>query len=474
MRALWALVLIIAATAAGAYFAGHPGRVDITWQDWQIETSVGVLVGVVAIIALLAALLAVVVAALRRMPRNFRRRRAERRRRQGEAALTDGLVALAAGQAKQARRLALRAEALLDDTTVALLLAAEAATREGDAAAARRAYSVLLDRPEAAFLGLRGLIGQALRGGDDVAARNLAERARLSRPGAPWLVEALLVLLARAGDWNAADDLLASAARRRALPAERARHHRGVVLHQLSLAAERRADPRAAAALSAKAQSLAPDLAAPACHRARLLKVQGRRQTALKVIKRAWRSAPHPDLAELYLELQRDATPLARAAAIQRLAARNPEAMETRLAVAEAALAAQLWGEARRQLTLAAAEASAPGPSRRLCRLMAELEEGEAGNLAGARAWLDRAIAAPADPCHVCTACSAQSAEWHPLCPQCGGFDTLRWQSPTMVPQPIAAGPPSIAAPLMLPAPLLSGEAGEAPVAPIGLASRPQ
>src|SRR5262249_19399190 len=146
---------------------------------------------------------------------------------------------------------------------------------------------------------------------------------------------------------------------------------------------------------------------APVCHRVRLLKTQGRRRTAAKVIERAWQTAPHLELAELYLDLLDDPAPLARAAAMQRLAVRNPEASESRLAVAETALQARLWGEARHQLTLAAASAAAAGPSRRLCRLMAELEEGETGNLAAARAWLDRAIAAPRDPCYVCAVCAA-------------------------------------------------------------------
>src|SRR5216683_1978321 len=133
----------------------------------------------------------------------------------------------------------------------------------------------------------------------------------------------------------------------------RTRHHRGIVLYELSREAERRGDQRQAARLAAQAQVLAPDLAAPACHHARLLIALGKKRIAARTIERAWRTAPHPDLARLYIEIDPDAPPLARAAAVQRLAAQNPEASESHLAIAEAALAAQLWGEARRHLTLA-------------------------------------------------------------------------------------------------------------------------
>jgi HemY protein len=479
MRRLIALVLVAAAVVGAAFFADHPGHVEIVWQGWQLDTSVGVLLGAVALVVLVVSLLVLLVAALRRVPRNLRRRRAARRQRDGEAALTRGVVALAAGQPAQAQLAARRAAALLDDAPMALLLAAEAATRQGDTAAARGAYTALLERPETAFLGLRGLIGQAMRAADDATARHLAERAHKLRPDARWLVDALLVLMARAGDWAAARATLASAARRRVLPAERTRHHRGVVLYELSRDAERRGDRRSALRLAAQAQALAADLAAPAVHHAGLLIALGRKHAAAKAIERAWRDAPHPDLARLYLDLRPEAAPLARAAAAQQLWAQNPEASESHLAVAETALAAQLWGEARRHLTLAiAAAAPRPGPSRRLCRLMARLEESEAGNMPVARDWLDRAIGAPPDPCYVCARCGGESLDWQALCRECGGFDTLLWQSPAAGERAIAAHSASASSPLMLPTPEEPGAAGLArslPHSPAsGLAAPPQ
>jgi HemY protein len=427
MRALLVMLLLAAAVAGGAFFAGHPGQVEIVWQGWQVDTSVGVLVAAAALLALVAALLALAVAAVRRVPRNLRRRRTARRRRRGERELTGGIVALAAGQVDVALLHAGRARRLLDDAPMTLLLSGEAAHRQGDAAAARQAYTTLLARRDTEFLGLRGLIGQALRDGDDATALRLGERARLLRPQAGWLAEKLLVLQARGGDWEAARELLAGAARHGALPPERARHHRGIVLHELSLAAERRGDLRLAAKLAGEAQALAPDLAAPAWQHGRLLLALGRRRAATKALKRAWRSAPHPDLARLYLDLRPEAGPLARAAAAQRLAAQNPAAAESRLAIVEAALAARLWGEAQRHLELAAGPPPAV-PTRRECLLSAQLAEGS-GNPRAAHDWRERAVGAPPDAGYMCRQCGSDSARWQPLCAACGSFDTLAWQA---------------------------------------------
>jgi HemY protein len=450
IRTLLALLLIAAAVAVAVFFADHPGQVEIVWQGWQIDTSVGVLALAALLLAAAAWLLALLFAALWRLPRNLRRRRADRRRRSGDAALTSGLVALAAGQAAEARRQAGRAAQLLDGAPIPLLLLAEAATRQGDAGAAREAYASLLERPDSEFIGLRGLIGQALRDGEDSAARRLATRAQQLRPDAGWLLDTLLVLQARADDWPAAQATLAAAARRRTLPADRQRHHSGIALHQLSLAAERRGDLREAAKLAARAQRQAADLAVPAAQHARLLIALGRRRAAARAIERAWRRAPHPGLARLYLDTTPEAGPLARASVAQRLAAANPQAEESHLVVAEASLAARLWGEARRHLDLAA-EAAAGIPSRRVCRLMARLEESEKGDMAAARSWLDRALAAPPDPCYVCAQCGGDSPDWQPLCRHCSGFDTLQWRCPPHGTTGSLTPPPELAAPLMLP-----------------------
>ena len=317
---------------------------------------------------------------------------------------------------------------LLGETPVVLLLSAEAASRQGDVEAARRVYAALLDRRDTEFLGLRGLIGQALRAGDTRPRCRLPSAPARCAPTHPGSRKtccgcrpAPATGRGRARRWP----------RRRgagALPAGVERHGRGVVLYELSRSIERAGDLRRASGLAAQAQQLAPDLAPIACHNARLLLARGRRRAAARAIERAWQTAPHPELAKLYLEARSAAEPLAGAASLQRLAARNPDAIESHLAIGEAALAARLWGEARRHLTLAA-EASPATPSRRLCLLMARLEESEDGEPKAAREWLDRAIGAPPDPCYVCGRCGTAAPEWQSVCPACGGFDTLAWRA---------------------------------------------
>jgi HemY protein len=453
IRWILGLLFFVALVAVTVFLADHPGRVEIVWQQWQVVTSVGVLATAAFLAALAIWLLVRALSLIVRSPRAFLRLRREHRRRAGYRALTQGMVAVAAGDPQEAQRYARRADALLADPPLTLLLSAQAAQLEGDDTAAKKYFTAMLDRPETEFLGLRGLLTQSLRAGDRSTALRLTRRAVTLRPGTPWVVESLFDLEAREGRWEAADKTLAQAVKHRVVPPARARHYRGVILYERSRAALAGGDRRRGINLAAQAQTLTQDLAAPAAHHARLLLEDRRTGPAAKAVERAWRTAPHPELAQVYGAIHSGEPPLARVKCFERLAAQNPGARESYLALAEAALEAQLWGEARRYLELAMAAAAPPpmapaspravafppgngedaglaGPTPRLCLLMARLEEAEHGSVDGMREWLDRAVGAIPDPRYVCANCGGESREWRSLCPHCGSFDTLVWRTP--------------------------------------------
>ena len=140
--------------------------------------------------------------ALVRLPRTLRERQAARRRRAGDAALTRTLLALAAGETGDARREASRARRLLGDTPATLLLAAEAGRIAGRTDEAETAFRALADRDDAAFLGLRGLLRQAIEREDWAEATALARQAEAVEPGAAWLRRERARLAVRAGEWS--------------------------------------------------------------------------------------------------------------------------------------------------------------------------------------------------------------------------------------------------------------------------------
>lgn len=383
----WIILAVVLGVVAwlAATLAQVPGTVALNWNDWRIETSLGVFAATLLVLMGIAALLYRGWGIVRRAPGLLNRGRRERRQRLGYEALSRGLVAVAAGDAENARRQARRAESLLDGRSLTMLLSAQAAQLQGDDQAAQRFFKAMRERSDTEFLGVRGLLAQAIKREDWDEALQLAERAYRLNPKSEWVVNTLYDLQRRAGRWVDAEATLKQRTALQLLPPGDAPRERADILLQQSAAGS----GDEALALAKKAFQADPGYPAAAARYARLLIADGRHGRAADVIERAWRIQPDPELADLYWDARQSVDALAKVKAAQRLATFNPDHPESRIAVAVAALEARLWGEARTNLESIAGENASP----RVCRLMAELEEAEHGDLSRARVWLMRATA---------------------------------------------------------------------------------
>jgi len=446
IRAFLLFLILVALSLGVVWLADHPGHVTVFWLGYRIDASFAALAGAAAVLAVVSGIAWRSWGAVKDAVHRTGASRAERRRHRGYRALTRGFVAVAAGDAEEARRQSGRADVLLAEPPLTLLLSAQAAQLSGDQEAARKYFTAMLERPDTAFLGLRGLINQALRDHDRSQALALARRAYALRPKTPWLVGMLAELLSQAGLWAEAATVLHRA--RRARVVADGRRGEAVALVGQSETAESEGRPAESTELLRRAHKLAPDLVPVSARLAARLAESGERRRARKVLESAWAESPHPDLAKVFAALVPDEDALGRLQRTARLAKLRPDAGESHIAIAEAALEASLWGEARRHLRLALL---APHPARRVFRLMAKLEEQEHDDPVAARQWLARAAEAEPDPAWVCRRCAAPAAEWHPLCPSCEAFDGLTWTSPA---RPALAAPTGseVPAPLAPPA----------------------
>jgi HemY protein len=426
LRALIYLIEIAVFVGLAVWLAQSPGSVGIEFHGYRIDTSVGVLL--LGILLLVAAVLYGyrILRFIRRAPGQLVEARREGKRMRGYKALTQGLVAVAAGDSGEAGRHAKRANQLLNDPPLTMLLSAQAAQIEGDEAAAKKYFAAMLDQPEMEFLGLRGLLMQATREGDSAAALDYARRAYKLRPQTPWVLTTLFDLQVRAGHWDEAEGILDEAIRRRAIPAEEGRRDRVVTLYERSALAEAAGEKAEALQLAKKSLDQAADFVPAALRLARLHQADDSPRRAAKVIEETWRRQPHPALVVAYRELRPPVDAMIWFKEVQKLAAANANHVESHLALAEAALEARLWGQARSHLEVALAERH----SARAYRLRARLEDAEKGDAAAVREWIARAAAAGPDPAWVCESCGAVFGEWQPICSRCHSFDSLEWRAP--------------------------------------------
>ena len=411
---LWLLAAGCAIALAGVVSA-IPGSVSARIGSIDVELATPVaLVGLVALFLLLHLLLRLI-GGITRLPMAWGRRRRERRRTAGDEAVTRTLLSLAAGVPGDATRDAGKARALLGDTPQTLLLTAEASRLAGREDQAEQAFRALAGRRDAAFLGYRGLLRQAIAREDWAEAADLARKAEAAHPGAKWPREERAHLAVRAQNWAEALELADSDMARAALATG---------------AAITATDPTQARRLARQGWRLDPSLSPAALAQARQLRETGQESRVAGVLKDAWSAAPHPDLAACLLEPIPDA--LERARAAQKLIAGNPDHAESHILLARTALDANLTGEARHHLDRLAEQGI---NQRRVWLLRAELAEKVTGNTEAERQALReaqrdalrRAAGADPDPGWRCEACDTPHPNWLPACPSCLRAGQIRW-----------------------------------------------
>jgi HemY protein len=426
MRRLLAFLLLTGLAVAGAvWLADRPGEVTIRWQGWRLDTTVPVLLAFLALLLVLVSLLGRLLRGLFGAPGRWLDGRRLGRQRQGYAALADGLAAAASGDRLRAGKLARKADRLLKDPAVTGLLTTEAARLAGDEGTLRERYAAMTGRKETAFLGHKGLAELALAAGDRAAAREEAGKAFLLQPGAEGLAALLIELHMEAGAWAEAEEALRVARRRNALPADQLARRRALILLG-------RADQALAAGNEAQALDWAMDardadpLFAPAVARAAgLLHRRGKTRKAASLLKAAFKAAPHPLLVRGWLALGEGEAPLERVKRAQELAQANPASPDGHLALAEAALAAQLWGQARTHLEKALEQRPTPA----VFHLLARVERDERKDEAAAGRWLGRAgTESVPEPSWQCGACGHHAPDFAVCCPACGAAGRLEWK----------------------------------------------
>ena len=420
IRVILYLIFVGAIAYGVAFFADRPGDVVVTWQGMRIETSLLVLGS--ALVAAFFALILILslIRAVARSPLVLSHLLRNRRGVRAYEAISNGLIAVGAGDIAAARKFTAEVGRLAPGEPRARLLSAQTAQLTGDPQAAERPFPPQAGRPHPNARRLHGLFIEARRRNDAAGARAYAEEAARTAPSLGWAGMAVLEARCRDGNWAGALDLLEQ--NMRMLDKTRYRRQRAVLLTARALALED-SDRGAAKDLVLEANKLAPDLVPAAALAGRLLAEGGKLRRASRVIDTAWRANPNPELAQAHSELRSGEAARERLKRIAGRANKAPGHMEGALAVARAALDAQEFAKARSVI-----EPYLIRPTKRVCLLMAELERAERNDEGRAREWTARAVHAAPDP--QWTADGHVSDRWLPISPVSGRIDSFEGRVP--------------------------------------------
>lgn len=417
--ALW-FALVAAVGAVAAWLADHPGSVTIEFQAYAIDTSFAALALSMALVAAIAAGGVSLYGWLRRDMPIFGSNEVIKRQRRGIKMLNQSLVALSAGDHKLARRLVEQAEVLLPPQPMVHLIAAEAATRGGDHKAAAQRYAALEETDDGRLLGLRGLVGEARRTGQENEALRLARVAFEENRKSPWVLKTLFALEVNAGNWREAEAALEKVGKEGLLDAEQLTRHRGAIAYAEATEAKLKGERTTARKLLKKAINVRPGFMPAVVSLARLELGDGSKRAASKTLTDAWAKEPHPALAGAYKELDTTESAADWLKRVRSLTKSTPDHPESRLILVDAMMDAGEYQAVKPVLDTLLKDAPSRSAWQYRLALAHVLEEDPDP--------IETALAhAPDRAQWSCAECGHKPKGWSPLCPSCSTFDSLVW-----------------------------------------------
>ncbi len=434
IRAIWYITQLVVVTLATVWLLNQKGTIVIQWLGYTVTVHVGLVIFSVLFLLFLVLLLHNIWIGFVTFPAKLKRYKKERNNKKGHEATMRAFVALAAGDIKHANYLAYRAGAFLsgegaEQQAVPLLLQAHTARLQGREKDEKEIYKKLFDNKETSLLGLQGLTRSLVEQGDYEQALTLARESEKTKGTQSWVLKLLYDLEIRTKNWKAAQDTLKKAMRRGVVSKEQADSDLKALLIHLSDLDIQDGYRKDAFSHLIKAYKIDPVFVPTVLRLVPLYLEKGKRRTAISVIEKAWKAAPHPELVSLWFSVAPDnkpTDPLVRLRWFEKLLKLNPDSAEARIAVAKIAIEDGLWGEARHYLM----EAQQKKPSARIYRLLAELEDLSTHDDEAAREWIEKASEAPADKCWVCKVTGHLYENWSAIAEPHGSFNTIIWDYP--------------------------------------------
>ena len=439
---LWSLIKILSFVAMVMLISFGAGRLmeaqgGVMIQYAGLELSFGALQAALLVLGLLVSfwlvlkLLGLVVALLRfingdetALSRYFDRNR----ERRGFEALSDGLMALASGDGRDAMAKAKKADRLLNRPDLTNLIMAQAAVANGDRQTAKATYKKLLKDPKTRFVGTYGLLQQHLQDGDTEVALKLAEHAFALKPRHGETQDVLLKLQAGQEDWRGVRTTLTAKLKHGSLPKDV--HKRRDAVFALSQSRDLRAEGKLeeAQTYAVEANRLAPGLVPAALLSAEGHREQNNVKQASRILRAAWQLAPHPDLAAGFAALAPDEASVARLKRFGQFTKGTESHPETKMLMAELYVAMADFDAARQAL----GDLAKSDPTIRALTILAAIERGDGADDQSVRRLLTQAISAQRDPQWICDNCGHVHHDWEPVCLNCEAIDSIAWKRPPM------------------------------------------
>ena len=433
-QTIWFFVKIFLIIAFLAWIISLSGKISIDLLEYNLTVPTNIFFLFVTILLFVCIFLYKIISGFFSLPKIFSRHREDTRHQKGYNALTRGLVAVAAGDAKQASYYSKRAKNLLPQIKgkqqpLHLLLEAQSARLRGEESLAQNRFEALMQDKDAGFLGIRGLLKSAMDQGNDRLALEYANQAAKLHPNQIWIIQTLYHLQIENKLW---DDVLQTAKKAKkynALEVEKITSDEAAIYLMRFDRAFDKNDFAAAEKFLKQAQKIDKEFLPVVLRACKLYLALGKNKKVSALVKDAWAKKPHPDLANIWFDLapEEGKFDAKRIKWIKSLADIKPDHIESHILLARSAMEMSLWGEAKASLV----QAEKIHPSAQVYRMMTIVEQNSTHNDESIHSLMEKTSEALPDKTWVCAQTGVIYSEWAPIAEPHGSFNTIIWQYPS-------------------------------------------
>ncbi len=157
-KIIYLIILSLVVAFFVSWLVDQEGNTVIYWQNWEIEISTNVFIGLLIFSAILIIFLDRTIRMILNWPAWLSHNWKLRRKISGERALSLGMIALAASDFPEAKKQAKKAEKLIGSGVLPDLLSAQASHGSGDRKAALRYFTNLSSNKDTSYFGYIGLM----------------------------------------------------------------------------------------------------------------------------------------------------------------------------------------------------------------------------------------------------------------------------------------------------------------------------
>lgn len=267
-------------------------------------------------------------------------------------------------------------------------------------------FEQLMNQKETELAGIRGLFLEAKKQGDLKEADKLLSKAAKNYPHVSWIISDRFEVQTLQSKWENALETLETMKKEKLISKEAYQIQKACLLFKTDKIKE--------------AYEL--DKTNPAIAIAYAKETPGK---AADILISSWHKTPCWETYEAYKTLFNNQSATKQLKAVHKLVSKNPDFRISLIAVADTAIQAELWREAKENLEV---YLNSYPLTRQVALMMATIAREGWHHEPEAKEWEKKAVEAEDMHGWMCTACNHETSIWDAFCPQCNAIGTIKYR----------------------------------------------